>query len=42
MTVLAFLVIFWVLIMVKKMLWDDLEMKESVKKRLKHKIEGED
>lgn len=40
--VLAFLVIFWVLIMVKKMLWDDLEMKESVKKRLKHKIEGED
>lgn len=42
MTFILLIVILWVLSMVKKMFWDDLEMKDSVKKRLKHKIEGED
>lgn len=41
MTFVLLIVVIWLLSMVKKMFWDDLEMKDSVKKRLKNKIEGD-
>ena len=42
MTIVLLVVVIWLLCMVKKMFWDDLEMKDSVKKRIKRKMDVDD
>ena len=41
-TIVLLVVVIWLLCMVKKMFWDDLEMKDSVKKRIKRKMDVDD
>ena len=41
-TIVLLVVVIWLLCMVKKMFWDDLEMKDSVKKKIKKKMDVDD